>query len=310
PMLGFGTWMLNDGKNCTEAVAQAVQAGYRHFGGAIAYQNQVCVRNGLREGMKRTGLRRSDLWVTSKIWSTRHGDQVPIGMETNLEQLGLDYPDLTLMPFPIGTVHNFSEYDYVSTWKEMEKLVAPGNAAVKGKPRFIGIFKFKVTQLEDHRVAANHFDRFIKLKLTPYLQQNSFVALHKQHNITLTAYAPLADTNPAYRREGGMTGGRYSRPDRPPPILQNPVIVAIGKARDCTPAQVTLAWNMKRGIPVHPRAARVDHIKENFEAYKCALTEEDMQKIVALDIKFRMWNPCPEVLGSPCFVGQEGGSGD
>jgi len=71
PMLGFGTWMLNDDKNCTEAVAQAIQAGYRHFDGATAYSNQACVGNGLREGLKRTGLKREDLWVTSKLWSSR-----------------------------------------------------------------------------------------------------------------------------------------------------------------------------------------------------------------------------------------------
>jgi diketogulonate reductase-like aldo/keto reductase len=108
-----------------------------------------------------------------------------------------------------------------------------------------------------------------------------------------------------------MTGGRYSRTDRPGPLLQNQVIVDIAKARSCTPAQVVLAWNMKRGIPVHPKAARVDHIKENFEAYKCALKDEDMLKIHHIDntVKFRMWDPCPKLLGLPCFVGQEGGTG-
>jgi diketogulonate reductase-like aldo/keto reductase len=69
-LLGFGTWMLWD-KNCTEAVAQAIEAGYRHFDGATAYENQGCVGLGFKEGMKRTGLKRSDLWVTSKLWSTR-----------------------------------------------------------------------------------------------------------------------------------------------------------------------------------------------------------------------------------------------
>jgi alcohol dehydrogenase (NADP+) len=71
PLLGFGTWMLFD-KNCTEAVAQAIEAGYRHFDGATAYENQACVGQGLKEGMRRTGLKRSDLWVTSKLWSTRY----------------------------------------------------------------------------------------------------------------------------------------------------------------------------------------------------------------------------------------------
>jgi len=156
-----------------------------------------------------------------------------------------------------------------------------------------------------------------QIELHPYLQQNSFVDLHNKHNIKLSAYAPLGDTNPAYRGDpakasGGMTGGRYSRTDHPSPLLQHPILVDIGRVRGCTPAQVALAWNIKRGISVHPKAARVDHIKDNFGAYKCALQEEDMQKIQGIDktIKFRMWDPCPKVLGLPCFVGQEGGSGD
>jgi len=71
PLLGFGTWMLNNPANCTEAVAQAIEAGIRHFDGATAYTNQDCVGKGLKEGMRRTGLKREDLWVTSKIWSTK-----------------------------------------------------------------------------------------------------------------------------------------------------------------------------------------------------------------------------------------------
>jgi alcohol dehydrogenase (NADP+) len=71
PPLGFGTWNLSEPKNCTEAVAQAVEAGYRHFDGATAYTNQDCVGKGLKEGLRRTGLKREDLWVTSKIWSTK-----------------------------------------------------------------------------------------------------------------------------------------------------------------------------------------------------------------------------------------------
>jgi diketogulonate reductase-like aldo/keto reductase len=70
-------------------------------------------------------------------------------LETNLQELGLDYLDLTLMHFPIGTTRNFSEFDYVATWKEMEKFVAPGNAPVKGKTRFIGISNFNLSQLNE-----------------------------------------------------------------------------------------------------------------------------------------------------------------
>ena len=71
PMLGLGTWMLNDPKNGSEAVAQAIVNGYRHFDCATAYQNQEIVGKGIAEGLRRTGLNRSDLWITSKLWSTR-----------------------------------------------------------------------------------------------------------------------------------------------------------------------------------------------------------------------------------------------
>jgi diketogulonate reductase-like aldo/keto reductase len=71
PRLGFGTWMLDDEKNATEAVAQAMVNGYRHFDCATAYQNQVSIGKGLAEGLKRTGLNRSEIWVSSKLWSTR-----------------------------------------------------------------------------------------------------------------------------------------------------------------------------------------------------------------------------------------------
>jgi len=84
----------------------------------------------------------------------RHGDKVGEGLETNLQQLGLDYLDLSLMHFPIGTVNGKPEYDIIPTWKAMEKLVSPGNAAIKGKTRFIGISNFNVTQLEDLLKAA------------------------------------------------------------------------------------------------------------------------------------------------------------
>lgn len=70
-MLGFGTWMLNDPANATEAVASAIVAGYRHFDCATAYGNQVAIGKGLAEGLRRTRLNRSDIWVTSKLWSTR-----------------------------------------------------------------------------------------------------------------------------------------------------------------------------------------------------------------------------------------------
>lgn len=87
PKLGFGTWNLS--RNTTEAVASAIEAGYRHFDCATAYNNQKDIGPGIKLGLERIGLKRSDLWITSKIWGNRHGDQVKSGIETNLKELGM-----------------------------------------------------------------------------------------------------------------------------------------------------------------------------------------------------------------------------
>jgi diketogulonate reductase-like aldo/keto reductase len=87
PFLGFGTWNL--ARNTTEAIASAIEAGYRHFDCATAYSNQKDIGPGIKLGLQRTGLKRSDLWITSKIWGNRHGDQVKSGIETNLKELGM-----------------------------------------------------------------------------------------------------------------------------------------------------------------------------------------------------------------------------
>lgn len=79
----------------------------------------------------------------------RHGDKIQSGHEANLQQLGLDYLDMAIMHFPIGTANGKSEYDIIPTWQAMEKLVASGNAAIKGKTRYIGISNFNVTQIQD-----------------------------------------------------------------------------------------------------------------------------------------------------------------
>ncbi|KAF2402812.1 Aldo/keto reductase [Trichodelitschia bisporula] len=304
PLLGFGTWELPNSRVGSEAVANAIVTGFRHFDCAQAYSNQKAVATGLKDGLQRAGLKRQDIWVTTKIWSTRHGSKIPSGLDQNLQELGLDYIDLVLMHFPIGSATGKAEYDYVAvrmlppvrdhqTWKEMEKLVAGG------KVRHIGISNFNIQQLSELLGNATIKPFTHQNELHPYLQQKSFVEFHKKNNVTLTAYAPLGNTNSAYRQRASRTGA-------PGKMLADPVLGEIGKARGCSPAQVALKWNMRRGVVVHPKAANKDHQKENFEAYKCPLTAEDDAKIAAIDKKYRFWNPCKMLLQLECFMGLDG----
>lgn len=120
----MGTWALNSSpENVTEAIASAMEAGYRHFDGATAYNNQKMIAPGIKEGLRRTGLKRSDIWITSKIWSNKHAGQVKAGMDQNAQELGLDYVDLTLMHFPVGGSLLFPKYDYVDVCISLTHLL-------------------------------------------------------------------------------------------------------------------------------------------------------------------------------------------
>lgn len=126
PVVGFGTWSLVNGANGTAAVKSALEVGFRHLDGATAYTNQDAVGKGIAAALAANkDLKREDIWVTSKLWSTRHGDKIPSGMDLNLQQLNLTYVDLSLMHFPVGTTGPKPEYDYVkvrtgrSLWREL-----------------------------------------------------------------------------------------------------------------------------------------------------------------------------------------------
>jgi alcohol dehydrogenase (NADP+) len=115
PLLGFGTWQIKT--NATEAVAAAIENGYRHIDCAYAYQNQKEIALGIKEGLKRTGLSRSDLWITSKLWNSRHGN-ADYAIKETLAQLQLDYLDLFLVHWPQGNRTGTLSFDVVdvSSW--------------------------------------------------------------------------------------------------------------------------------------------------------------------------------------------------
>ena len=141
PLLGFGTWNLKE--NCTEAVSWAIQAGYRHLDCAAAYGNEELVGMGIQDGLRKTGLSRSDLWITSKLWNDHHEPKrVEKGIDETLKKLGLDYLDLYHMHWPVGSDDGENKVDYLDTWEAMQGL------AKKGKTKHLGVCNFDYEQLE------------------------------------------------------------------------------------------------------------------------------------------------------------------
>lgn len=194
------------------------------------------------------------------------------------------------MHYPIGD----NKFDHVETWKRMEKLISPN-----GPVRFIGVSNFNVTQMDELLAAATIKPKTHQFELHPYLQQTDFVAYHHAQGVPVTGYAPMGNMSPFYAR------GLRNNPTDPPKLTANPVLTKIATARGCSAAQVALAWNMGRGVAVIPKAAQVEHQKENIAALeKCVLSKEDKQQIEGVQAKWsaRVNNPCP-TWSMPCFTG-------
>jgi alcohol dehydrogenase (NADP+) len=168
----------------------------------------------------------------------------------------------------------------------MEKLVKPD-----GQVRFIGISNYSPKQLDALLAVATIKPKVHQFELHPYLQQNDFVKSHHEKNISMMAYAPLGNTSPFY------AFANMENPTHPPILTNNPTMRAIGKEIGCSAAQVALAWNLRRGVSVIPKAIGENHQVENIKVLdKCVpkLTDEHVQKIETISKQYigRMNNPC------------------
>jgi alcohol dehydrogenase (NADP+) len=162
----------------------------------------------------------------------------------------------------------------------MEKLVRPTRGT-----RFIGISNFSPPQVSKILETATIKPKVHQFELHPYLQQSDFVETHVKHGINVIGYAPLGNTNPIL--DLGVSENRGLRVEK---LLTNNVITEIAKARGCTPAQVVLAWNIRRKVIVIPKAARSEHQKENIVTLdKCKITDEDAHKIKSMKIAVRLY---------------------
>ncbi|KAL9027886.1 MAG: hypothetical protein Q9196_003658 [Gyalolechia fulgens] len=292
PLLGFGTWNL-DRSNASEVVSAALQTGYRHIDCATIYGNQKEVGKGIADGLNKTGLKRSDIWVTSKLWNDHHDPAlVPEALDQALTELGLEYLDLWLMHWPVASSHGTNKLDYLDAWHAMERL----HQTSSSKLRRIGVSNFSPRQL--HRLIASSPTRpFLhQFEAHPYLPQSDWIRTHRAHGIAVTAYSPLANTNPTYGDAA----------DVPPPLLANPDLRAIAAARGCTAAQVALAWGMARGTAVIPKSAHRERIRENFGARGCGLGDGDLERIDGVSGRFRKrFNNPSESYGVRLFEGLE-----
>jgi 2,5-diketo-D-gluconate reductase A len=246
PFLGFGTYGLR-GDICTESVADAITAGYRLIDTAKVYENEEAVGNGI----KKSGVGRKSLFVTSKIWVDDSGyEPAKRAFQTTLDKLQLEYLDLYLIHRPRGDVNG--------SWRAMEEL----NAA--GKIKAIGVSNFDPAQLASLVAGATSKPVINQVETHPFFQEKSELDSLPAAAVQMEAWAPFAE---------GRNG-----------MFMNPVLEQIGTKHSKTVAQVILRWHHQRGIIAIPRSSNPQHRRENLAIFDFELDQSDMRTISALDL--------------------------
>lgn len=243
PMAGLGTAGLND----PEHLAYAAQLGYRLFDTATDYANEHLVG----EGMRQSGVPREELFITTKVWNSKHGyDKTLKAFEYSLNELKMDYIDLYLIHWPCP---DFGLY--VDTYKAMERLYN------EGVIRAIGVSNFYQEWLEDIMQQCEIVPMVNQMETNPYHQHAELHAFMKANNIRLEAYTPVARGQ----------------------VNDDPVIQAIAKKHGTTPTIATLAFLRSEGIVTISKTTKKERLKENMTAFDVELDADDIAAMRGLN---------------------------
>ncbi len=260
PQFGFGVFLVKPAETM-EAVMSALDAGYRHIDTAQMYDNEKEVG----EAIAKSGLDRSDLWVTTKLNNDAHlPDDARRAFDESLAALGTDYVDLFLIHWPLPTRY---DGDFVSTWDTLQEFYRDGRA------RSIGTSNFLAHHLRRLHTECEVPPAVDQIEVNPYLTQDELRRFCAEHQIAVEAWSPLA--------RGGA--------------IDDPTITSIARRVGKTPAQVILRWHIERGDIVFPKSVNPARIRENIDIFDFALAGEDVEAISALNRNDRT-GPDPETF--------------
>jgi 2,5-diketo-D-gluconate reductase A len=248
PQLGFGVFQVPPAETA-EAVAHALEAGYRHIDTAQMYGNE----RGVGEAVRASGLARDKVFVTSKLNNGFHRpDDARAAFDRTLEELGFEHVDLFLIHWPLPTLY---DGDFVSTWRTMEEFKADGRA------RSIGVSNFQVAHLERLAAETETVPAVNQIEAHPFFHNDDVRAYGAEHGIATEAWAPIAK---------GKVG-------------DDETIRAVADEVGRTPAQVALRWHIQRGDIVFPKSVTPARIVENFALFDFELDDDQMARVGSLD---------------------------
>ena len=245
PAVGFGTFMIRD--KCEEHILSALKAGYRLIDTAASYKNEIAVGNAVR----RSGIPREEVFITTKLWVQDAGyDNTVKAFQHSLKELNMDYIDLYLIHQPYG--------DYYGSWRAMQKLMRDGYI------RAIGVSNFTPERIVDLCLNSDISPMVNQLERHPFFLHKETIREMEKFGVAAQSWGPLCE-------------GQKD-------IFNNPILNDIAATHGKSTAQVMLKWNLQSGVAVIPRSTSQQHRIENISLDDFELTDEEMQRIDAMDL--------------------------
>lgn len=246
PCLGYGTWQTPDGNVAAESVKTALQYGYRHIDTAAAYGNEA----GVGEGIRASGVKREDIFLTTKHWISERGyDKTVAAAESSLRALGVDYLDLYLIHWPDVEKHNPNwKETNASTWRGFEKMMKDGKIRAVGVSNFLPEHILALEETAEIKPMVN------QIEFHPGYDQPALVNWCKNHGMLVEAWSPLG------------CGA----------VLSDILLGKIAAKHKKSPAQVCLRYALQSDVLPLSKSVHADRIKSNAEIFDFELTAEDM----------------------------------
>ncbi len=247
PILGFGTFLMNDKKECEQSVIDAIHTGYRLIDTAKAYGNEESV--GL--GIKNSGIKREEIFLTTKInFGDFEHDACEKAVMDSLKKLQVEYIDMVLLHWPFGNTY--------SAYRVLE------NFYKKGVIKAIGVSNYMPSQLIDLIKFNETIPAVNQIEVNLHCQQNELREINKKYNVVTQAYAPFGQGKAEY-------------------LYELPELVEIAKKHNKSTRQVALRFLIQNDVAVIPKSVHLDRIKSNFEVFDFELTQEEMNTLKTLD---------------------------
>jgi 2,5-diketo-D-gluconate reductase B len=248
PAMGLGTMTLKE-QVCIDAIKAALRLGYRHLDTAERYGNEQWVGEGLRQGLAASGLKREDVFVTTKVyWDKLAPGDFERSVEESLEKLKLPWVDLLLIHWNNPKV------------PLSDSIASLCNAKKKGQTKHVGVANFTTAMLDEAVRLASEPLVTNQIEAHPFLDQSKVLAGCRKHGISVTAYCPIA--------RGKVSG--------------NEVLERIGKAHGKSSSQIALRYLVQQGIMPIPRTANPEHLAANLAVFDFTLSDAEMAAIAAL----------------------------